>query len=168
MPYLSHITSTFFTNLINRLGVRPPPPDGFDLINTVQPVSIVDSDITLSAVTSTLLLDTPFTAGEQAAPAADTVLADTGAQAAGNYFARISWSATDGLNAVGIKIQRRNAANAANIWEDRINVPNGQSADGESNIRLVLQTNERLRVTSNTVAGAGSKYNGLIFLAPSA
>src|SRR5437879_1036974 len=84
-PSLSEITANFFVNLINRLGVRPPPADAFLLSNVVTPVSIVDADISIPAQLTTFLLDVPFTAGELLAPVANTVLADTLAQPAGNY-----------------------------------------------------------------------------------
>src|SRR5256885_292105 len=85
MPSLARITNTFFVSLINRLGIRPPPPEGFEISSVVQPVSIVDSDIAIPATVSTTLMDTPFTGGEIVTPAAGALLADSGSQPAGNY-----------------------------------------------------------------------------------
>ncbi|MFI5176716.1 MAG: hypothetical protein ACHQKY_17790, partial [Terriglobia bacterium] len=105
--HLTSITNTFFVNLLTRLGVKPPPADGFDLINTVQPVSLVDSDITLPTFQSTQLIDTPFTAGVQVAPAIGTILADTLAQAGGNFVAYISLSCDSPANDIADMIVAR-------------------------------------------------------------
>src|SRR2546427_13101136 len=85
MPSLARITNTFFVSLINRLGIRPPPPEGFEISSVVQPVSIVDSDIAIPAAVSTTLMDTPVTRGEIVTPPADALLADSGSQPVGNY-----------------------------------------------------------------------------------
>lgn len=156
MPDLARITATFFVNLINRLGVRPPPADGFLLSNVVQPVSIVDSDITLSAVVTTVLQDTPFTTGPQLSPAANTVLADTGALSAGTYQVRILASQDMAVaNGVGsMKMQRRDSANAANIWEQSLATGQQGTCVVDLSMRIVLSTSERLRILSN-VTSAG-------------
>lgn len=163
MPYLSRITNTFFVTLINRLGVRPPPPEGFELSNVVQPVSIVDSDIAIASIATTPLLSAPFTIGESAAPADLTVLADTGAQAVGNWDVTIMLSASDaGVGASGIQIQRRDAANATNIWAQRFNIfdPNNLVVS----FRTPLALNERIRVMKTGAAGAGTVYQASIWL----
>lgn len=153
MPQIARITATFFTNLINRLGIRPPFTSGFEISNVVQPVSLVDSDITLSAVSTTITMITPFTQGELAAPAAGTLLADTGAHSAGNYAFLILVACSNVANSsVDFRIQRRDAANAANIWTQlgatHINsAPNYQFAG-----TLTLSANERLRVISQNLA----------------
>src|SRR2546428_13281613 len=85
MPSLARITNTFFVSLINRLGIRPPPPEGFEISSVVQPVSIVDSDIAIPATVLTTLMDTPLTGGEIVTPAAGALLDDSGSQPACNY-----------------------------------------------------------------------------------
>ncbi len=156
MPSLSNITNNFFINLINRLGVRPPPPESFLLSNIVQPVSLVDSDIVLNATTSTMLLDSPFTAGDQAAPGAGLVLADTLAQVAGNYFVFFDFAAnTPAAINLSILFQRRNAANAANIWEKRLGFAVINGGDKQWGAYCELQTNERFRIVNEVAAGAG-------------
>jgi hypothetical protein len=148
MPSISRITATFFTTLINRLGIRPPPPAGFELSSVVQPVSIVDSDISLSAVLTTLTLDVPATGGEIVSPAAGAVLADSGALAAGIYnFLIVVADAPAGGN-FDFRIQRRDAANAVNVWTQIFHT----GVNGVDNVlfaaTIKLLLNERVRVVN--------------------
>lgn len=144
--------------------MKPPFPDGFELSNVVQPVSLVDSDVALAAVTTSQLLDTPLTAGPQAAPVINTVLADTGAQAAGNYILFILVSAFDTVAGPDIQFQRRDAANAANIWEQRYWTGGATSYFLQTTLRVTLQLNERVRVVNPRAGGAGSNYQANIWL----
>lgn len=168
MPNLARITSTFFTSLLNRLGIRPPFDEGFLMSNVVTPVSIVDSDITLSAVTTTQLLDTVFTAGRLVAPAANTVLADTGAQAAGNYNVFLLLTVTDGAGVNEFALQRRDAANASNIWSHFFLTQGGAVSIVPLNLslsfRMVLQAGERFRIINTTALSAGSPVQASIWL----
>jgi hypothetical protein len=133
------------------------------LTNVVQPVSIVDSDITLSTTSGTPLMDTSFSAGLLVGPAAATVIADTGAQLAGNYFAVVMFSGTEVVNGLsGINLARRNAANAADIWTQSF-FANPGALNQVFVIRLILQTNERLRMTVGPSAFTGD-VSGNIFL----
>jgi len=148
----------------------PPPPDGFQLINTVQPVSIVDADVALAAVTTSQLLDIPFSAGLVVAPAINTVLADTGAQPTGSYLLQIFASCLDGVNFPQICLQRRDAANAANIWQHFF-LAAGAANYGPFNlvlsIRVQLQLNERVRVINTIAGGGGSNFHVSIWLTAS-
>lgn len=168
MPRLASITATFFINLINRLGVRPPPDEGFLISNIVQPVSIVDSDVTLSATVGTQVLDAGFSTGEQGNPAANTVLADSGAvTAAGNYSVVVMMSCIDSASTNQINIQRRDAANAANIWEFRnYALANSVGIGDMRSFRLSLAAGERVRVVNGAATSAGSKYFAILWLAP--
>lgn len=166
MRHLSSITSTFFVNLLNRLGVRPPPPDGFDLINTVQPVTLVDSDIVLSVNSSSSLLDLPFTAGPSLNPAAAAVLADTGPQVSGSYQVNV-FLGTDAQAASvwNFEIVRRNAANSADVWV----VMGAVSSPGGNNYtwtgRINLLTNERLIVRNKiTLAATGLSVSAVVWI----
>lgn len=156
-PFHSSITSTFFVSLINRLGIRPPPPDGFDLINTVQPVSIVDSDIVIPASITPQLMDIPFTAGDVVGAGAGAILADTGALAAGNYQVLIQYG-TDNSGAIttSLLFQRRDAANAANRWELRATCNSGAAVSPFSwmcqPFFVTLADNERIRVVNQIAA----------------
>ena len=159
-PFLSSITNTFFVNLINRLGVRPPPPDGFDLINTVQPVTIVDSDISIPAILTTQLLDAPFSGGLIATPAAGAVLADTGQLPVGTYLVLITAGIAN-LSATGadIIIARRNAANAADVWRQCLVLNLGVTSLVVFQATVKILANERIRVTEQLVGSASVEVN---------
>jgi len=165
MPTLANITNTFFVSLINRLGVRPPPSEGFLLSNVIQPVTLVDSDVALAAVTTSQLLNTPFTQGLVVTPGASALLADTGAQSAGNYLLMIMYSARDATNDPELQLQRRDAANAANIWTQYLF---GDYATLQTlhvlSLRVTLQLNERVRIIVTGAGSAGSRYNANIWL----
>lgn len=167
--FLSSITNTFFVNLINRLGVRPPPPDGFDLINTVQPVTIVDSEAGIISADTSQLLDIPFGVGQQANPGAAFVLADTGPQNAGNWLLFILMQGIDAGGNPAFAVQRRDAANAANIWLQNIVGTVTSSVQGiiPLKMRVVLSQGERIRVVTSGPTTAGSLFQASIWIAPS-
>lgn len=167
MASLSLITGTFFTSLLNRLGVRPPPPEGFLLSNVVLPVSVVDADISLPVSQTSILLDVNnvFTQGDVAAPAAGALLADTGAQNAGNYNATITFgNDNNAANYPTVRIQRRDAANAVTIWDILLNTGAGSSM-APFNLRLVLAQGERLRIIQGPTAGTNTSRAN-IFMIP--
>lgn len=161
MPSLTNITATFFTGLITRLGLRPPPPEGYLLSNVVTPVSIVDSDIQLNAAVTPVLFSTP-SGGEFTASAINTVFSDTGALVAGTYLFTVwlTWIATAANRSIGI--QHRDSANAANIWAQNIYPsPTGLGIQ-TFQWRESIATNERVRVIANVNFGAGeSVYSNL-------
>ena len=171
MPSLTKITANFFVGLINRLGVRPPPEEAFLLSNIVQPVSIVDADISIPAISTSQLLDTPFTAGVLVAPAINTVLADTGPQVAGNYSIEVMLNFQDGAAVQQVALQRRDSTNAVNIWQ-QVFFGTGNAAGNAGvlvlqNFRVVLQANERIRIINLVAGGAGSLFDANIWLLPS-
>lgn len=168
-PFLSSITATFFVNLINRLGVRPPPPDGFDLVNTVQPVSIVDSEAGIISADTSQLLDVPFSAGTQTNPGTGFVLADTGPQNAGNWLLFMLLQGIDAGGNPSISVQRRDAANATNVWVQQIIGTVTGSLQGliPLKMRVVLQQGERVRLVTSGPTTAGSLFQASIWIAPS-
>jgi hypothetical protein len=170
MIHLTSITNTFFATLLDRLGCKPPPPEGFDLINTVQPVSLVDSDIALPVITTSQLLDTASTIGLQANPAINTVLADTMALPAGNYLITVLISMADDTVAGAVALQRRNAANADNIWQHVFQSGIGTNIGTPNNLQLSLRVrlavNERIRVMVYQATGATAKYQATIWSQP--
>lgn len=164
MPGLSQITATFFLDLINRLGVRPPPPEAFLLSNVVQPVSIVDSGVVLTATSSTAILGGPLTQGILAAPALGTLLADSGAVAVPGNFTFTLFLGTDDASTRTAVVARRNAANSADVWAQLISSGIG-SVLGPFTMTVALLLNERLILRigpANT--SAGSSWQGSIWL----
>ncbi len=158
-PEVSSITATFFLNLINRLGVRPPPASAFLLSNVVQPVTLVDTDIAIPTTFQTPVLDQAFTAGELVAPGAGVVLADTGALPAGNYNVRMLYSENGGsASSSDIKLQRRDAANAANIWSQLFLINPSDSSLIDISMTVKLAVNERIRVVQGAAAPAGATF----------
>lgn len=153
-------------NLLNRLGVRPPPPDGFDLINIVQPVSLVDSDIVLPVSFSSILLDLPFTAGYLLNPVAATIQADTGPQPFGIYnIDLIAGIDAPAPNNYVVEIARRNAANAADIWAQLFTLNSANGGVYRWQARIQLQTSERLVVRNRTtLAASGNTVSSNIWL----
>lgn len=169
MPiHLTSISNTFFTSLLARLGVRPPPADGFDLINTVQPISLVDSDIVLPVFSSSIALDLPFTEGDKTAPAASALLADTLAQPGGTYnlYVQIGHD-IGGSFGLAYELARRNAANNADIWMMKLSEGSAQysTLDHQLPLRVVLGVNERIVVRVGAQAvGAGETVRANIWL----
>lgn len=165
MPQLARITSTFFTDLINRLGIRPAFDQGFMMTNTVQPVSIVDANISIPAIATTILMGAPFTAGEVAVPGANTRLCNSGALAAGNYYCFLML-ASDELN--WFRLRRRNAADAADIWSQRLR--QGYSTAGigvpmlSMGFFITLAASERIVVENINAGGAGTTYQGSLWM----
>jgi hypothetical protein len=161
MPSATRITATAFQSVLSRLGINKVFP--FDLINTVQPVSLVDTDIPLT-LTDTIC-GTPASAGELVAPAANTVLADSGAQAADNYAVYIIISIGVGtVNAnASFRIQHRDSANAANIWSQLDSIHEGKTTLRQYRFTKSLAQNERIRVIAQTV-GAGCDIQANVFV----
>lgn len=152
---IARITSTFFTNLINRLGIRPAFANGFMLSDTVLPVSLVDSDITLTSIVTPTILDTPATGGQLAAPVINTVIADTGALAAGNYSAYIVIAQDKSVSQNDYALQRRDSANAANVWTQLFSTRDAAQSVVVLTFAFTVLASERLRIIMNT-AGAGT------------
>lgn len=107
-----------------------------------------------------------FSVGWQAAAAAGTVLADTGALAAGIYDVIFQATGHTNLNQQRTETQMRNAANTANLasWDHGIGqVTSGADTYISYTLALELAINERLRVIQVLVAGAGEGMAAIIF-----
>ncbi|MFI5176719.1 MAG: hypothetical protein ACHQKY_17805, partial [Terriglobia bacterium] len=109
-------------------------------------------------------------AGVQVAPAIGTILADTLAQAGGNFVAYISLSCDSPANDIAdMIVARRNAANNADIWLFHVATATGNVPSSPILIPLhvVLAVNERLvvRVSGKNVA-AGVSALANIWLGP--
>jgi hypothetical protein len=149
MPYPIQQPFDELQALITELGIYQAPALFF-LSEVVQPVSIVDSQISINSIQVPVTLFLPASAGELAAPAANTRLADTGQLPAGDYNVTVLVSSPDSNS---YRLRRRNAADAADIWSHRLTI----NAFGafEFTTRLNISTNERL-VVENLVLGVGT------------
>jgi hypothetical protein len=143
--------------ILNRLGI--PRFGTWRLLDTVQPVALVDSEITLNASASTPLVNVPASAGELTAPAANTRLANTGALGAGPYT-MVFWVGVPEANTV--RIRRRNAADTADVWAHRW--PLLGSSPLIFAVRLQLALNELVVVENITAGTAGAVYQCSVFV----
>lgn len=130
----------------------------------VVPAVLVGSLVTLSANSTPMVHGVPYTAGELVAPAVNTVLADTGPLPAGTYNVRLIVS---GLNVTAswrtdFRLQRRDAANAANIWSQAFQVWEG-SPRYDAVFAITLAANERLRIITVAATSAGEPIQGSIW-----
>ena len=159
------ISSTFFVSVMNRLGIRPPFDEPFSLVNWVQPVSLVDTDIVLPVTTTEPVFGTPFGTGLQVAPAINTVLADTGPLAVGNWTFKVLIEVVDGSAAFSrTALQHRDAANAANVWEvNNLTIATASALHREISFSKSIVLNERIRVINLIAGPAGSAYQATIF-----
>lgn len=159
------ISSTFFVTVMNRLGIRPPFDEPFTLVNNVQPVSIVDVDTSIPVTVTDPIFGTPFGNGLQAAPGINTVLADTGALAAGNWAFKVMVSVGDTPAAFSrTAIQHRNAANGANIWEvNSFTLAGTATVHREMTFAKSIALNERVRVINLNAGAVASVYDAVIF-----
>jgi len=151
MPF--RITSTTLIDLLNRFGVRGER--FFSLAETIQPVALVDSSITIESQTGPTL-GTPVTAGEVASGAAGgAVMADTGALAAGTYLVRVIGGGHPVATFSDFRLQRRDAANAANIWAQYLSLEPNANLFFDFEARVTIADQERIRVVVGTVVTTG-------------
>ncbi len=154
------VTGLNLQTLLDRLGVKGPVQHTYD--DTVFPVALIDAgQVTLTATTAPQPLGTPATAGELVAPLANTRLADTGPLAGGAWNITIALNANDPNN---FRLRRRNAADAADIWSQRLSI---STAAGITFIflsfRITLVSNERLVLENISAAVAGTIYQASIW-----
>ncbi len=162
MPKLWPVLSQAFTGIFTRLGIQAVPagPQWW-LSDTIVPVALLDSDITLQANVIERV-ETVVTLGAITNPAAGSILASTGALAAGNFKFRVFYSVADGTTGNAALVQHRDAADAANVFQlhiesDPTTVPTNYVLD----FTIAMAANERLRVLSR-VLGTG-RYQATIF-----
>lgn len=147
-------------SILTRLGITGLAR--WFLSDTVVPVALVDSSITLAATSSTPLIGVPATAGPQVLPAANFRLATTGPLPAGPYSMTFWISSSEGNH---FTVRRRNAADAADIWSFRYSSGGGFGPGlVVLSLRLLLAVNE-LVVVENLNAGAAAQlYQAAIFV----
>ena len=148
------IETEAFSQLQRDLGIRWSAQDGFWLVDTVIPVALVNSQISINAVTQPGILANNATVG-WAQHALNAVIADTGALNVGNYELEVILSWAEDTNSVHMDLQHRNAANSGNITQHRFafyaNTQTGFQNIVYRTTKSVVQ-NERIRVQ---VLGAG-------------
>jgi hypothetical protein len=142
--------------LMDRLGIRGVRAHEYH--PDVIPVAVIDGSITATTLQT---LDVPFTAGETAAPAANTRLALGPALPAGqwNVFVWLAW--TQDTNR--FRLRRRNAGDTADIWSQMISGSAVGEVDTTLGLRVLVAANEFF-VVENTIAGvAGSIYQASLW-----
>lgn len=159
MESIFNITTTSFLNTLRRLGISKIPV--FRLVNTVQPVALVDASVQIS--TNIPVCDIPYTAGVLDGPVGTTVLADTTAQVAGSYDIKIIGS-NDAPSAMRCYLKRRNFNNTADVWSQFMVFT--ANTNTVVDMRIVLGESERLRIEMASAGSAGNKYQASIWLEP--
>ena len=149
-------------NILTRLGITGAIR--WTLSDSVIPVALVDSEVTLAAQVATPLVGVPASAGEVAAPLANTRLADTGPLPAGAYS--MTFWIGDNETAASLpsfRLRRRNAADNADIWAFRFALTG--SVYTVAALRLLLAINERVVIENVGAANVGTTYQASIFAA---
>jgi len=97
--------------------------------------------------------------------AADTILADTGALAEGDYDMIISMTSRSSAALQHFNIEIRNAANTANlaIWSHSMRMLSADSIAHTLTLALVLAVNERVRVLQRVANAPGESSAVVIF-----
>lgn len=163
MPKIWPILAQGFTDVFQRLGIQAVPAGNqWFLSDTLIPVSLVDSDITLSAIVQPAA-ETVSTAGLTLVPVAGAILATTGQLALGVHTFRIVACSRDGVDN-RMTVQHRDAADAVTLNAQSVcsGVTNGQvNFTWEFTIAIAL--NERVRIVVDINAAAGSFYSATIY-----
>ena len=159
MPEIGRIQSTNFQSLLTELGItRNNIP--FALRSEVTPVVLVGGTVSfVAAPTPAYQVTDWFTAGQQIAPAAGFVLADTGPLTPGAYTLLVIINALEVSNHL---LHWRNAADSADLRTQNILI----STDLHPvvlNVRFdVLNDGERFTVTNISAGGVGIAYQSSI------
>lgn len=146
-----------YPELLAELGITKPARGPFwYLSDTIVPVSILDSQITLTA-TQTPAVQTWITGGYLTGnQAAGQDMADTGALSAGDYTFYISVDITDGTNSFHVPIQHRNAGDTADLNQQTLYHHSAERTTRKIlQFSLTLALNERIRVEIGAVTSAG-------------
>lgn len=169
MPEVFGINQFLFQGLLRDFQVIAPPRSPvWYLSDTVIPVALVNSQITLDANISETAMQFA-TNGVQIAPTAADLLADTGQLPAGRYLFRTFTNWADTTTENQVLIQHRDAANAADNWAfEQVVGVTGTNRFEQEWVELLAE-NERLRLLVRVTASAGTRFAGIIwrrFLGP--
>ena len=162
MPEIGRIQSTNFQALLTSLGItRNNIP--FALRSEVTPVVLVGGTVSfLAAPTPAYSVTDIFTAGLQVAPAAGTVLADTGALPVGAYSLQAQMYAEENNE---FDLEWRNAGNSANLRSIRFNLtPGGSPSLGFSSRFNVENADERFRILNVRIASPAIDYQAFLLV----
>jgi len=169
MPKIWPILSQAFTGLFTTLGIQAQPSGTqWFLSDTLIPVSIVDSQITLIAeAVPRLYQQADIFDGISVAPTAGTVVVDTGQLAAGNYDCQLRLSVFSSVDGSIAELRHRNAANSANIWGHECWITSSAVKSGINNFdfSLRIEANERLQVlVSGVNFAAAERISAVLFV----
>jgi len=164
MPELLPVQSILFQNLLRDFQIiAPPRVPVWWMSDIIQPVALVNSQVTLEAQIDETAMQFA-TAGLQIAPVAGTILADTGQLPAGRYLFRTYSAWSDTLVDNAARIEHRNSANSVSIWDFKFfNLTTALPPQSTMEWAEDLAANERIRITVSNNAGAGREYNGIIW-----
>lgn len=162
MPEIFGINSFLFQNLLRDFQVIAPPRSPvWYLSDTVIPVSLVNSQIVLDANISETAMQFA-TVGVLTVPAADALLADTGQLASGRWLFRCYLNWQDN-NANSVNLEHRNPANDGNDWDFDFHVGATHTNRYEQEWVETVDQDERIRLKVRILAGAGSRFSGIIW-----
>ena len=152
MPEIGRIQSTNFQSLLTELGItRNNVP--FALRSEVSPVVLVGGTVSfIAAPTPPYRVVDIFTTGQQVAPAAATVLADTGPLPVGAYSVYFTYLTGE---AQSVSFQWRDAANGASLWDQLFGVTVSERMVSFQSRFNVENENERFRVLQGGAGGGG-------------
>lgn len=163
MPEIYAINQFLFQNLLRDFQVIAPPRSPvWYLSDTVIPVSLVNSQITIDANLSETAMQFA-TQGTVVGPGASAILADTGQLPEGTYLFRVHMAYLDQGGANEVMIEHRNAANAANIWNWDSHVPVNVGLNKTIEWTETLAQDERIRGINRLASGAAGRWNVIIW-----
>ena len=154
MPSKGRIQSRDFQELLIELGVNQNGIP-FDLRSEVQPVVLVGGTVSfVAAPTPAYRVPDLFSVGVLIAPAAGSVLADTGPLPAGAYSVQLFMDAGE---AAHFRLLWRDVPDASSLWFADFHTPD------ETNVVVSVRLNvensgEIFRVINPTAGGVGIQY----------
>jgi len=167
MPKIWPVTAIGFPDLFVRLGIQAVPAGPqFWLSDTILPISIVDSQITLAAEAVKVLYSrSQMFSGRATAPTSSTVIVDSGALAAGDYDLQVWATGMSNTGGVSLRMEHRDAANGASIFDyDMLNWLATQAQHAEYDLALTLLANERVRVIAVGNFAAGEEVAAAVLI----
>ena len=163
MPEVFPIQQFLFQNLLRDFQVLAPPRSPvWYLSDTVIPVSLVNSQITLQAnfADPAMIFATE---GRQVGPPINKILADTGALDPGVFTFRLYFACNEDAKDNEIVIEHRNPGDTANIWDFSWQHERNTSFLHTFDFTETFVDQERLRIRINLAGTAGKNYQAFIW-----